>query len=199
MASPVTVRDRERHYKYLLEFMRKETGEEDIDVGNLLESEEGRDKQSSLIGRFFFSMRVEAADDGTEKLPKRKYAEKIRSSVKCTIQNLYRVDITDPCLFPEASKKWKAFVAELVDHHDKIDPVTVQLIYELMVNVKIALEAIGPLSRRASNHFGAKKVSAAFRFLVNAGCLSIKILRRRKSKGKEAWTNIKTRDKPGRC
>ena len=36
---PVTVRDRERHYKYLLEFMRKETGEEDIDVGNLLESE----------------------------------------------------------------------------------------------------------------------------------------------------------------
>ena len=82
---PVTVKDRERHYKYLLEFLSKETGGEDIDVGNLLESEDGRDQLANLIGRFFFSMRVEAADDGTEKLPKRKYAEKIRSSVKCTI------------------------------------------------------------------------------------------------------------------
>ena len=147
---PVTVKDRERHYKYLLEFLSKETGGEDIDVGNLLESEDGRDQLANLIGRFFFSMRVEAADDGTEKLPKRKYAEKIRSSIKCTIQNLYCVDITDPCLFPQASKKWKAFIAELVannrsevDHHEEIDPVTVELIYDLLGNVKVALEARG--------------------------------------------------------
>ena len=59
--SPVTVKDRERHYRYLLEFLSKENdGGEDLDVGKLLESEEGRDELTNLIGRFFFSMRVEA-------------------------------------------------------------------------------------------------------------------------------------------
>ena len=147
--SAVTIKDRERHYNFLLDFLRKEKGD-DFDLGVFLETEAGRDEITDLIGRFFFTMRVEAVDDGTEKLPKRKYAEKIRSSIKCTIQNLYRLDITDPCLFPQAAKRWKAFVSELVaknrsevQHHDEIDPLTVELIYNLLGNVEAALKARG--------------------------------------------------------
>ena len=144
-----TLKDRERHYRTFLEFLSKETGG-DGNLEDMLKSEEGRDELSNVIGRFFFTMRVDATDDGQEKLPKRKYAEKVRSSVKCSIQSLYRVDITDPCLFPQAAKRWKAFMAELVDknraetkHHEEVDPVTVKKIYDLLGNVKIAAEARG--------------------------------------------------------
>ena len=60
------------------------------------------------------------------------------------------MDITDPILFPEASKKWKSFISELVvqgraevDHHEEVDPVTMEEIFNLLANVKIALEARG--------------------------------------------------------
>ena len=42
-----------------------------------LQSEEGRRGLSMLLSTFFYSMRVTATDDGTEKLPKRRYAEVI--------------------------------------------------------------------------------------------------------------------------
>ena len=54
---------------------------------DLLKTEEGRIKLEGYIGRFFFTLRVTVWDDGTEKLPKRRYAEKIHSNIKCVVMD----------------------------------------------------------------------------------------------------------------
>ena len=104
------------------------------------------------MGRFFFSLRV-TANDGVEKLPKKGYAGKIRSNLKCAILDKYRVDIQDALIFPNASKKWKSFVNQLVvnnrsevEHHEEIDPITMACITELIVDAMDALVARGTAS-----------------------------------------------------
>ena len=84
-----------------------------------------------LCPRYFFTVRVTARDDGTEKLPKLNTASKMRSCIKNAIMDRYKVNITDKCLFPDAEKKWKAFSKEVVknkrgdtEHHEEIDPET---------------------------------------------------------------------------
>ena len=97
-----------------------------------------------------YSLRVTARDDGSEKLPKKGYASKIRSNLKSFMMEKFRVDITDASLFPNASRKWKSFINELVannrsetEHHEEIDPITMVGITKLLVDVVDALEARG--------------------------------------------------------
>ena len=140
-----TVKTREQHLEaYVLE------AEPNTKVEVLLESEEGRKRLEELIGLFFYSLRVTAKDDGSEKLPKRGYALKIRSNLKCFIMEQFRVDITDPILFPNSSRKLKSFINELVvnnrsetEHHEEIDPITMVGITQLIMDVVDALEARG--------------------------------------------------------
>ena len=148
-----TLRCREAHYKCFVDFLQTDTPEDTIE--ELLKSEEGKIRLGDILGRFFFSLRVLAADDGTEKFPKRRYAEKIRSNIKCKIVELHKVDIVDPVNFLQAVKRWKSFVAELVknnraetDHHEEVDALTMTGIMELLTNVKNTLEARGTESYR---------------------------------------------------
>ena len=104
----------------------------------------------SLCPRYFFTVRVTAADDGSEKMPKLNTAAKMRSCIKNVIMDRYKVNITDKCLFPEAEKKWKAFLKEVVknkrgdtEHHEEVDPETLLQIYTLLSDVKNAIQARG--------------------------------------------------------
>ena len=126
-----TLKTRDRHYKFFLDFVTEDV--KGVSIEELLGSEAGRQQLTTSLGKFFFTLRVKASDDGEEKHPKRSYAEKIRSSIKCSMIDNFKVDITDPILFPEASKKWKSFISELVvqgraevDHHEEVDPVTME-------------------------------------------------------------------------
>ena len=132
-----TVKTREQHYKHLEAYVLE--AEPDTTIEVLLQSEEGRGRLEELIGLFFYSLRVTARDDGSEKLPK-----------KCSIMEKFRVDITDASLFPNSSRKWKSFINELVvnnrsetEHHQEIDPITMVGITKLIVDVVDALEARG--------------------------------------------------------
>ena len=95
-------------------------------------------------------MRVIAKDDGKEKMPKWQYAEAIKSHIKMSIIEDFKIDISDSCLFPDMDKRWKAFISELVAngrnetvHHPEIDPETLQKIYELLANTMDALKSRG--------------------------------------------------------
>ena len=92
---PNTIKNRERHYNFLLEFLRKDKGD-DVDLGVLLDSETGRDELTDLIGRFFFT--------------KRKYAEKIRNlfTLKCLARNLSH-GLTSPNLLSRKLSCFKLF------------------------------------------------------------------------------------------
>ena len=143
-----TVKTREQHFRHLEAYVLEAEPNTKFEV--LLESEEGRKRLEELIGLFFYSLRVTAKDDGSEKLPKRGYALKIRSNLKCFIMEQFRVDITDPILFPNSSRKWKSFINELVvnnrsetEHHEEIDPITMVGITQLIMDVVDALEARG--------------------------------------------------------
>ena len=143
-----TVRTREQHYKHLEEYVQE--AEPSTTIEALLQSEEGRRKLEDLIGLFFFTLRVTARDDGTEKLPKKGYALKIRSNLKCAIMEKFRVDITDASLFPNSARKWRSFISELVvnnrsetEHHEEVDPITMVGITKLIIDVVDALEARG--------------------------------------------------------
>ena len=143
-----TVNTREQHYKHLEAYVLEAEPNRTIEA--LLHTEEGRGRLEELIGLFFYSLRVTAKDDGSEKLPKRSYALKIRSNLKCYILENFRVDITDASLFPNSSKKWKSFMNELVannrsetEHHQEIDPVTMVSLTQLIIDVVDALQARG--------------------------------------------------------
>ena len=83
-------------------------------------------------------------------MPKKKYAEKIKSHIKCVIIKKFKVDVTNPLLFPEEATMWKSFLAELVEqnrsetsHHEEVNPETIRKIYQIIVNVWEALKARG--------------------------------------------------------
>ena len=94
-------------------------------------------------------MRVTQAD-GTQILPKKSYAEKIRSQVKMSILEQYQVDIMDKGKFPLMEKRWRAFISELVrnnrseiQHKEEVSPHTMAAIWELLKNAKAAFESRG--------------------------------------------------------
>ena len=139
-----TLKTREQHYKHIETYVKE--------AENLLKFMDGRVRFEEFLGRFFFSLRV-TANDGVKKLPKKGYAGKIRSNLKCAILDKYRVDIQDASIFPNASKKWKSFVNQLVvkkrsevEHHEEIDPITMACITELIVDAMDALVARGTAS-----------------------------------------------------
>jgi hypothetical protein len=77
-------------------------------------------------------------------------ASKIRSCIKMKIKDLYKVDVTDSCSFPEAEKSWKSMKKNIVkekrgevDHHPEIDPDTLLKFYKLASNIKVAVEGRG--------------------------------------------------------
>ena len=83
-------------------------------------------------------------------MPKKKYAEKIKSHIKCAIAKKFKVDVTNPLLFPEEATLWKSFLKELVEqnrsettHHEEVHPQTMKKIYKLVVDVWEALKARG--------------------------------------------------------
>ena len=103
-----------------------------------------------LIPRYFFAYRVTAKDDGQEKLPKRMTAEALKSRLKTEIIDKFQVDMTDACLFPEASKKWKAYITMIAKagrnettHHEEVHPETMLAIYRLLAAVVKAVKARG--------------------------------------------------------
>ena len=141
-----TVKTRETNYNWFVKYVESDG----FQLEELFSSEDGRDKFCDLFSRFFFSLRVKSKDDGTEKLPKKAYAEKIKSNIKIKIGDEHKVDVYDPVLFPTLSNKWKAFVAELVkkrraevEHHEEVDPITMESIFVLLANVKEAIEKRG--------------------------------------------------------
>ena len=100
--------------------------------------------------RYFFAYRVKAKDDGELKVPKRMTAEAVRSRLKVEITELHHVDIFDPCLFPEAQKKWKAFITMIAKagrnettHHEEVNPETMLAIYNLLAAVVEVVKARG--------------------------------------------------------
>ena len=122
-----TVKTRETNYNWFVKYVESDG----FELAELFASEDGREKFCDVFSRFFFSLHVICIDEGKEKMPKKAYAEKIKSNIKNKIIEEYKVDITDTILFPNLPNKWKAFVAELVkkkraevDHHEEVDPVT---------------------------------------------------------------------------
>ena len=90
------------------------------------------------------------AKDGTESVPKRLTAEAAKSRLRAEIMVRFQVDVMDSCLFPEAEKKWKAFVKTIVaagknetEHHEEVNPVTMIKIYKLLGMVVKVLKARG--------------------------------------------------------
>ena len=141
-----TVKTRDTNYMWFVKYVESEG----FEFVELFASEDGREKFCDVFSRFFFSLRVNCSDDGKEKMPKKGYAEKIKSNIKIKIIEEYKVDITDPILFPNLPNKWKVFVAELVkkkraevDHHEEVDPVTMEAIFMMLANVKEAIESRG--------------------------------------------------------
>ena len=100
--------------------------------------------------RYLFSMRIEGKEGEEPKVPKMGYALKIRSFIKTKIRSLFHVDVTDPCLFPESEKRWKAVLKNIVrekrgdvEHHKEVDPTTMLKIYKLAGHLKKAIEGRG--------------------------------------------------------
>ena len=98
--------------------------------------------------RYFFQYRV--GKDGSEIVPKRQTAEAVRSRLKQEILNQYKVDIFDTIMFPEAEKKWKAFVTTIVaagrnktQHHEEVHPETMMKVYVLLGKVVAVFKARG--------------------------------------------------------
>ena len=142
-----TVNTRARQFKDFCEFVKQKSDGSDLHTLMMM-GEDGRNTVVNLMGLYFFTMRVLV--DGKPEWPKKGYAEKIRSSIKMSILNEYKVDITDQGLFPEAGKKWKSFCDKLAkegraetSHHPEVDPVTMEAINNLGTAVIEALKARG--------------------------------------------------------
>ena len=142
-----TLEERARHMEHFQSFYDSECKEA---MNVLFESAEGRDKFSNILGKFFITLRVSLKDGSGQGLPKKNYAEKIRSSIKVSRMEKEKYDIFDIMLFPLSTKRWKAFVTNLVQnnraettHHEEVSPETMEAIIELLCNVKDALEARG--------------------------------------------------------
>ena len=138
-----TLEDRAREGVAFYEFFDSKAEGEKIE--DLVKTELGRETLSKIFSSYFFSMEVEGGER-----PKKNYANKIRSHIKCHILEEKKFDITDPALFPRAAKRWKSFMNTLAKegradttHKEEIPSETLEKIYELLNNVKDALENRG--------------------------------------------------------
>ena len=138
-----TIRDRKNESDTFMRYFEQEAGE--ADIKDLDKSEEGRAKISKIFANYFYSMRVEG-----NMRPKKGYAEKLKSSIKMAILQENNINIFDPVRFPEAEKKWRAFVEKLSEegradttHKEEIPGDTLEDIYELLCNVMDTLENRG--------------------------------------------------------
>lgn len=147
-----TLQDRRRHLNNFKDFLSKETDGKSL--GEMLIDEEGRTRLDFLVGKFFNTMVVVVGtgDDGepVQRKPKLGYAQKIRGCIKISIIEEFKVDICDPLLFPEASRRWKSFTDDLAVkglaetvHYGEVDPQTMDMIFELLSNVEKALDNRG--------------------------------------------------------
>ena len=138
-----TLEDRAREvgafYSY---FDGKADGEK---IEDLIKNEDGREEFSKIFSSYFWSMKVESGQR-----PKKNYASKLKTSIKMQMIEDYKVDITDEKLFPQFTKRWKSFVDKLAEegradttHKEEIPATTLEKIYELLWNVKEALENRG--------------------------------------------------------
>ena len=147
-----TVKDRAKHFDDFNLYVKDQSGGKDIK--NLMgegagdKAKEGQESVVKHLGKYFFTMRVTI--DGTEMWPKKAYAEKVRSNIKMSILEEYKIDITDKGLFPTGAKNWKSFCEKLVkegrsetSHHPEVDPETMEAINALGMAVKDALESRG--------------------------------------------------------
>ena len=98
----------------------------------------------------YFQLKVSAVDDGLEKMPKKKYAEKIKSHNKCVVVKKFKVDVANPLLFNEEATMWKSFLKELVEQnrsettqHEEVHPENMKKINQLVVNVWEAYKTWG--------------------------------------------------------
>ena len=73
-----TLVDRERDWKNFLKYF--EVLEPNKSIVTFLKDVDGKVKLEKVIGNYFFTLRVTAADDKTEKYPKKNTALKIRSN-----------------------------------------------------------------------------------------------------------------------
>ena len=82
--------------------------------------------------------------------PKRETAQAVRSRLKSELIAKFKIDITDPIMFPDNEKKWKALVTEIVaagrnetKHHEEVYPETMLAIYQLLGKVVEVLKTRG--------------------------------------------------------
>ena len=114
-------------------------------IQDCLEDEDGREKFSKIFSSYFWSMTVESGER-----PKKNYACKLKTAIKMKMVEDFKDDITDRNLFPNFARRWKSFVEKLAEegraettHKEEIPATTLEKIYELLWNVKIALENRG--------------------------------------------------------
>ena len=143
-----TMESRDRDWKRFDEYFKKQ--EPNLSVSDLLNDVEGKTKLEKIIGNFFFTVRVMAADDKTVKYPKKNTAEKMRSNLKCHFKEKFRIDITDLAEFPNANQYWKSFIDELAksnraetNHRKEVNPSSIKAIMDLLTDVKDALMSRG--------------------------------------------------------
>ena len=105
-----TVKTRDTNYMWFVKYVESEG----FEFVELFASEDGREKFCDVFSRFFFSLRVNCRDDGKEKMPKKAYAEKIKSNIKNKIIEEYKVDISDPILFPNLPTSGRRLLLNLL-------------------------------------------------------------------------------------
>ena len=147
-----TIQDRLRHTLGFKSFINRETG--GLTIGELLVDDNSKKRLDFLVGKYFHTMTVTVGvtEDGEPimRKPKLGYAQKIRGCIKNNIIEEFKIDISDPINFPEAGKRWKSFTEDLAGkglaetvHYGEVDPVTMEMIFELLANVEEALEKRG--------------------------------------------------------
>ena len=138
-----TMEDRVREGKVFYKYVEDKA--DGVSIEDLIKTEEGRDRLNKIFSNYFLSMQVKSGDR-----PKKNYANKIRSHIKMFILDDKKFNILDPVQFPGAAKRWKSFMNKLAEegradttHKEEIPSETLETIYELLWNVKEALEHRG--------------------------------------------------------
>ena len=146
------VATRKTHFNQFLSYI---AGNSETSIESMLLTDEGRIAFTNLVGQFFITLRV-SQKEGLPLLPKKGYAEKIRSNIKMAFMKTYKVDITDKSKFPLMEKRWRSFVAELVNknrgqtvHKEEVSPDTMEAIWKLLASAKDIFEARGTKEYRA--------------------------------------------------
>jgi hypothetical protein len=142
----ISKRSMEDRVRDTAHFMRYfDTKAEGVKIEEMVSTEEGRAKVTEIFSEYFVSMTIQGGE-----LPKKGYAEKLRSNIRNGLKTDFQFDVMDSMMFPDSAKRWKAFVEILskegratVDHKEEIPGETLEAIYDLLWKVKETLEARG--------------------------------------------------------